>query len=104
MGRKLRQTKREISETDQAFYKLGVMDGEDRLKRTIKLLKTTNRALWDELTRLDRAEPLASSGVTISFADMERIIEILKRGKTRIALARKMKMMQRKAKKKAGML
>lgn len=102
MGRNPRQTKREISETDRTFYKLGVLDGEDRLNRTIKLLKTTNRALWDELTRLDRAEPLV--GVMVSFFTTGRIIKSLEQSKNNLPLLRKLKKMQVAAKKKAGVL
>lgn len=70
---------REITETDKAFYKLGLQDGEGQLKRTISLIKTTNRHLLDELLRLDRED--ATTGVLLSFEQTKRIIKALKKPK-----------------------
>lgn len=105
MKRKPRQPKRKVSKADEAFYKLGVLDGEARLAQTISLLKKTNRVLFDELTRLDKADPLMATGVTISFSDVERILECLKSRKScNYQLSRKLTKMQVAAKEKAGVL
>ena len=68
---------RKVSDTDRAFYKLGLQDGRRQLERTIILLKTTNRTLWDELCRLDREDPIA--GVIMSRVLAKEIIKALRK-------------------------
>ena len=85
---------RKISETDRAFYKLGFQDGERQLERTIILLKTTNKRLWDELTRLDRVDPVA--GVLVPEVMAHRIIKVLRKPMRNYHLAKKLKKLLQK--------
>lgn len=68
---------RKITETDKAWYHIGLLEGEQRLKQTIILLRKTNNALWDELLRLDRIEPVV--GIVLSFSETKRFIKALKK-------------------------
>lgn len=73
--------KRKISDTDRAFYKLGVQEGENRLKSRMNILVTTNARLFQELARLDRVEPLPGTGVNLGLDQIKRVIAALKRPK-----------------------
>lgn len=79
---------RKISETDQAFYKLGFQNGQQQLERTLILLRTTNNQLWDELTRLDREDPV--TGVVVPEVMVQQIIRALRKPTRNYRLARKL--------------
>ncbi len=93
--------RRKISETERTFYRLGFLNGEQRLERTIELLRTTNGILWDELTRLDRDKPVV--GVLLPYDTINRIITGLsekgghRRNRILIRTLKKMKAEARKA-------
>ncbi len=97
----LRKT-RKITETDRAFYKLGLQEGENRLKRTLELLKTTNARLWDELCRLDETEPRV--GVLLSFKTINQVIRNAKTGTVNSDLAYKLEKIRGEARKKYNLL
>ncbi len=93
---------RKITETDRAFYKLGLQEGENRLKRTLELLKTTNARLWDELCRLDEAEP--REGVLLSFKTINQVIRNAKTGTVNPCLAHKLEKIRGEARKEYNLL
>ena len=90
---------RKITETDRAFYQIGMEDGERKLRQryeeTLVLLKKTNNALWEELSRLDIELPL--KGVLVSFPAMERLIKALAKPKAHSGLVVKFKKMLKEA-------
>ncbi len=84
---------RKISPTDRAFYKLGFQDGEQQLKKTLNVLTTTNRELWDELVRLDKTDPIEDE-ILIPTKMVERIIRALKKPLSNFYLAGKIQEIQ----------
>jgi len=95
---------REITDVDRAFYKLGVMDGENRNKQSLIALQNANRCLAEEIVRLDREDPIV--GVVVPFRFAGVIIKSLRVAKTQKAYqqSRKFKQMVDKAKVKAGII
>lgn len=90
--------KRKITNTDKAFYQLGYQDGERRERKMLLLLQKTNRALWDELCKLDERKPIV--GVLMSFKVVERLIKSLKKPIKHLSLAREFNKMLKEAKRK----
>ena len=93
---------RKITEIDRAFYKLGFQDGENRLKQTLNLLKTTNARLWDEPCRLDEAEPRV--GVLLSSKMINQVIRNAKKGTVNPRLAHKLEKIRGEARNKYNLL
>lgn len=54
---KCKLCKKDYDEGVKAAYKLGLMDGEKRSARTIRLLRRTNKNMWVEFGRLDDTYP-----------------------------------------------
>ena len=73
-------------------YELGRRDGENRLQHTINIMKTTHRRLYNELTRLDRFEPLpdAPNIVRIDLDYLQKVVYHLQKSK-HFSLARSLK-------------
>ena len=90
--------KKEISQDNKDFYKLGYSNGVNCLERQLVQLKETNRNLWDMLTNLDKDEPLI--GVLMSYKDTETVIRDLRKGVINYPLAAKLVCKRKKAKKK----
>ena len=65
----------------KAAYKLGLIEGENRLQTTINCIKITNRRLFNELLRLDKHQPLSDCCIRISRGDAERLVAYLNRHK-----------------------
>ncbi len=86
---------RKYTESDKNWYKLGFMDGENQLRRTMEVLKTTNVRLYDELCRLDKDSPVV--GVLLPFSVVERLVKQLKKPINHPHLARKFKKMLEEA-------
>ena len=60
----------------KAAYKLGFADGERQLEITINTIKKTHRALFDELLRLDKTQPIDFvDSVQVPLRTMRRIIK-----------------------------
>ena len=49
----------------KAAYKLGLLDGENRLQRAITLLRKTNNHLLNEILYLDKKSPLDVNSVKL---------------------------------------
>lgn len=66
----------------EAAYKLGLQDGHERHLKTISLLETVHRHLWDEINRLDRNYPVIEDPnhitITFSIKQLQRIIHSLR--------------------------
>ena len=73
------QKNRKITETDKAWFKLGVIEGEQRSQRTIAGLRRVTALLYNEIERLDRVYPVKNTGVFISFRRLERMREAFRR-------------------------
>jgi len=71
--------KKDFAKGVRTAYKIGLLDGEDRLKKTINLIKTTNRVLFDELLRLDKIQPIDSSCVKLRRVYVESLIKTLRK-------------------------
>jgi len=71
--------KKDFAEGIKAAYKLGLLDGGNRSQQTINCLKKTNGHLWNELTRLDKYQPLEENAIKLSVQMAESIIKSLKR-------------------------
>ena len=69
-------------------YRNGLRDGSNRLQYRLKLLATTNYRLWEELTTLDRIEPI--DNITISIDEAKKIIFFLNRGTQSTYFAKKL--------------
>ena len=94
-----RKKDRKINETDRAFYKMGLLDGERRQRQryaeTLALLKRTNNVLWRELCRLDITLP--TEGVLIPFPVIKRLIKSLRKPGDKNWYARKLAKMLKEA-------
>lgn len=67
--------RKKVTQENKHFYKLGYMNGENRLQKTIEALKKANHYLWEELTRLDQEEP--RGGVIIDNKTLRGIVKAL---------------------------
>ena len=76
---KCEKCKKDFAAGVKAAYKLGLQDGGNRLSHTINLIHKTNRALYDELLRLDRTEPQKINSVILTREQMEGIIAALRK-------------------------
>ena len=63
----------------KAAYKLGLLEGENRLQTTINCIHKTNRHLLDELLRLDKVNPLDDCSIKMSRDYAEKLIKTMKR-------------------------
>ena len=94
-----RKKDRKINETDRAFYKMGLLDGERRQRQryaeTLALLKKTNGELWKGLCRLDVTVPI--EGVLIPFPLIKRLIKSLRKPGDKNWYARKLNKMLKEA-------
>ena len=63
----------------KAAYKLGLLEGENRLQTTINCIHKTNRALLNELLRLDKKKPLNDCSIKMSRDYAEKLIKTMKR-------------------------
>ena len=70
---------RKITDTDRAWFKLGLIEGEQRSAEIIVGLRKATAALFEEVERLDRVYPIKSTGVFISFRKLERMREAFRR-------------------------
>lgn len=61
--------KDEYEQAVRSAYRLGVLDGEQRRKETLRAMQTANKHLVAELVRLDRDEPLDSLALPFSLID-----------------------------------
>lgn len=72
------ECKKDFAEGIKAAYKLGLLDGGNRLQTTINCIQKTNKHLFDELLRLDRASPLDGCCIKISRVLAEKIVKTFK--------------------------
>ena len=86
---------RKITQENKDFYRLGYLNGEHRLKRTIEVLAKANHHLWEELTRLDLKEP--RGGVLIDYKTFGQILKHVTK-KERFCLVKKLKLKENRAK------
>ena len=63
----------------KAAYKLGLLEGENRLQTTINCIRKTNRHLLEELLRLDKEKPLGDRSIKMSRDYAEKLIKTMKR-------------------------
>ena len=63
----------------KAAYKLGLLEGENRLQTTINCIHKTNRALLNELLRLDKKKPLNDCSIKMSRDYVERLIKTMRK-------------------------
>ena len=75
------QCKNDFKAGVKAAYKLGVLEGENRLETTINCIKATNRRLFNELLWLDKVSPRDDCCIKISRQEVEHIIRLLKKYK-----------------------
>jgi len=73
------QKNRKITGTDKAWFKLGVIEGEQRSAEIIAGLRRATAILFEEAERLDRVYPVKDTGVFISFRRLERMREAFRR-------------------------
>jgi hypothetical protein len=81
MTKSIRKNK-EFTNKEKLIYQIGCRNGfaecEQQTKRILILLKTTNKVLWHELTRLDSLYPLVGPGaVVISLEILRHIVSKL---------------------------
>lgn len=72
---------RKITETNRAWFKFGVIEGEQRSAEIIAGLRRATAILFEEAERLDRVYPVKDTGVFISFRRLERMREAFRRPK-----------------------
>ena len=72
----------------EAAYKLGILDGENRLHRTINHIKATHREMLKELLRLDREQPLTDNCIKLGRLEVEKIIRYILRKNKNSRLAK----------------
>ena len=89
---------RKITETDRYWYKLGFMNGESQLTRTVEKLRAAFGHLFDELTRLDRDDPRV--GVLLDYKAVDQIITALRKPTKNFPLANKITLKKLRAEKK----
>ena len=67
-------------------YSAGFKDGQGRAERLIECAVTSNKALWEEVLRLDDESPGDDVSVKLSFIFVEYLIKLLRSsGNTRDA-------------------
>lgn len=95
-----KQKKREITERDRQFYKMGFLNGCAQHDQTVNKLRGAYAQLFEELTRLDREEPLM--GVLLDYKLVGSIIKGLRNAKGSYyrGIALRLMRMKRKAQKK----
>ncbi len=86
--------------TPREAYRLGFNHGSGRLLYRMELLKRTNARLWDELTELDKIEPV--DGIIVSLTDARKIIEVLRKPKKSHHFARKLQKLIKKFESESG--
>lgn len=79
--------KRKISEENRAFFKLGVLEGEQRMRKALADLKTVNRELCDIVMEMDKNQPVV--GVMLDFKLARRVVKQCKIGRKNPPLANK---------------
>ena len=92
------QRSRKVTDTDRAWFALGVNEGKQQSAETIILLRKTNNILWDELQRLDRINPRKDVGVFLSFKKIEKLIAVLKKPEAKDYQVEALQKLLRKAK------
>lgn len=100
--RGLRKKNRKVSEMDRTFYKLGVQDGEDRIRASLVAMQNANRCLAEEIARLDKEDPIV--GVVVPFGIAERIAQSLPSSRRDYYNAKTLRRMIKRAKIKAGII
>lgn len=88
--------KKDFAKGVKAAYKLGLLDGENRLKLTINLMARTNGNLFNELTRLDRWQPLDDSTIKLTPKLISGLVKFLKVSKNGGYYARKLERLRKK--------
>lgn len=98
-----RKTRREITDIDRAFYRLGQLDAEEYIQKTmmilrqsIEQLKRVNALLVDEIYNLDESRPRA--GVLVSLKVVWRVVKALKKLSVNLPLAEILEEMYEQAK------
>ena len=76
---KCQKCKKDYEAGVKAAYKLGLLEGENRLQTTINCIHKTNRHLLEELLRLDKEKPLDDCSIKMSRNYAERLIKTLKK-------------------------
>ncbi len=79
--KKCPKCKKDYASAVKAAYKLGLLDGENRLQRTITLLKIVNRRLFNELLFLDKKSPLDVNCVKITREYVRKLIKYFSKTK-----------------------
>ena len=77
--KKCPKCKKDYAAGVKAAYKLGLMEGENRLQTTINYIHKTNKALFDELLRQDKEQPLDGCYIKVSRDLAEKFIKTFKR-------------------------
>jgi hypothetical protein len=76
---KCKECKKDFAAGVKAAYKLGLQDGRGQLNHTINLIHKTNRALYDELLRIDKFNPLSVNSVILSREQVKGVITALRK-------------------------
>ena len=73
---------REFTENEKEIYRLGYLNAESRLQRSIDNIKATNRHLMDEVLRLDLDKPVVGDPkhitITVTVMFIEKTIKVLR--------------------------
>lgn len=86
---------RKISEENREFYRLGFLNGEAQLQSQVAKLRAAYGYLFEELTRLDREQPVV--GVFLDYKTVNAIIKALKNATKNSRLASKLKKKKKEA-------
>ena len=70
-----RKMSRQFTDEEKIIFRLGVYEGEARVKYRLSLARRANKCLWDELEALDVVDPLVH--VKLSLAEVEELIGLL---------------------------
>ena len=89
---------REVTQENKYFYKLGFMNGENRLQKTIEAVIKTNAHLMQELLRLDREQPVV--GVLLDYNTIDKIIKAISKPLANRPLAKKIQVKRNKSRQK----
>ena len=75
----------EMTDNDKYWYSLGFNNGEAQLKCTLEKLRASYHVLFDELTRLDKKQPVV--GVLLSYKIIKSMLKAIRKGTVNYKLA-----------------
>jgi len=78
MEKKITKT-RKFSKTYIRAYQLGCLNTEVDIKKTLNALRATNKALWEELARLDKENP--KGGVLLDYDTAEQVVRAARKAR-----------------------